>query len=492
VTATAVLGRFDRLLAEVVGEAPAAVEQSLQLAIEVGLIDRVATGLGFRHDLIRDAVVRSLLPSQADTLHRRAAEVLARHGAPPEEQARHLEAVGEPALAAGLLVEAARRNLDAHALASAEDLAARALQLGPDAVSAADARDVLAASLAAQGRWTEALDLDRQLVAAGRTDASVVGRMADTALHAGHIDEAAAVLSSEAAAALPDPLRGRLQATLALTRGQLESAVELADAACRQALTQDDAPNACAGLDVLGQALDLLGRHDQAADAFGRWVALADEAGLVTSKLHALVSLGGHQLLCGLPATALWEARALGLQTRSYLQLSWAELSLAYAVQFTRPAVEAAALADEAVTRARRFRLDVLPHILVGAAGAHFPLDPGIGDRLLREALGCAPATTTSPSPPGTGGACMRSTTGATTPPRHIGSGASRTCVLTLAARPTTRRLDSRWRCWPLGGATKPPRRCSRRGSGPSTSSSTPSRRSRHSPPRSSVAVPTK
>jgi hypothetical protein len=60
-------------------------------------------------------------------------------------------------------------------------------------------------------------------------------------------------------------------------------------------------------------------------------------------------------------------------------------------VQFTRPAVEAAALADEAVTRARRFRLDVLPHILVGAAGAHFPLDPGIGDRLLREALELRP-----------------------------------------------------------------------------------------------------
>jgi DNA-binding CsgD family transcriptional regulator len=163
------------------------------------------------------------------------------------------------------------------------------------------------------------------------------------------------------------------------------------DAACRQALTQDDAHNACASLDVLGQALDLLGRHDQAADAFGRWAGLADGAGLVTSKLHALVSLGGHQLLCGLPATALWEVRALGLQTKSYLQLSWAELSLAYAVQFTRPAVEAAALADEAVTRARRFRLDVLPHLLVAAAGAHFPLDPGMGDRLLREALELRP-----------------------------------------------------------------------------------------------------
>lgn len=84
---------------------------------------------------------------------------------------------------------------------------------------------------------------------------------------------------------------------------------------------QDHGPtpvDACASLDVLGQAQDLLGRHDQAANAFGRWAALADEAGLVTSKLHALVSLGGHQLLCGLPASALWEARAL--QTKSYLR----------------------------------------------------------------------------------------------------------------------------------------------------------------------------
>jgi hypothetical protein len=87
--------------------------------------------------------------------------VLARHGAAPKERARHLEAVGKRALAAGLLVDAARRNLDAHALASAEDLAARALRLAPAAASAPDARDVPAASLAEQGRWTQALDLDR-------------------------------------------------------------------------------------------------------------------------------------------------------------------------------------------------------------------------------------------------------------------------------------------------------------------------------------------
>jgi DNA-binding CsgD family transcriptional regulator len=392
VAAAAVLGRFDRSLAEVADLPPATMEEALRLAIDAGLIDRVATGLRFHHDLVRDAVAGSLLPSQAEALHRRAAETLARHGAAPEERAHHLEAVGERELAAGLLVQAARWSLDAHALASAEELAARALRLAPAASSATDARDVLAASLAGQGRWSEALDLDRQLVAAGRTDASVLGRMTDTALHAGRVDEAAAVLSSDAAPALPSSLRDRLQATVALARGQLESAVELAGAACRDALAQGDVVNACASLDVLGRTLDLLGRHDQAGDAFGRWAALAEEAGLVSSRLHALVSLGGHQLLRGLPATALWDAQALGLQAKCYLQLGWAELSLAYAVQFTRPAAEAIALADEAVSRARRFRLDVLPYLLVAAAGARYPLDPEAGERLLGEAFHLRPA----------------------------------------------------------------------------------------------------
>jgi DNA-binding CsgD family transcriptional regulator/tetratricopeptide (TPR) repeat protein len=392
VAAAAVLGRFDRSLAELANLPPKTVEEALGSAIDAGLIDRVATELRFHHDLVRDAVAQSLLPSKAEALHRRAAETLERHGAAPEERAHHLEAVGERESAAGLLVQAARSSLDAHALASAGDLASRALRLAPAARSAADAREVLAASLAGQGRWSEALDLDRQLVAAGRTDASVLGRMAATALHAGRVEEAAAVLSSDAARALPNALRDRLQATVALARGQLASAAELAEGASRDALAQGDVDNACASLDVLGRVLDLLGRHEEAADAFRRWAALAEEAGLVSSRLHALVSLGGHQLLRGLPAPALWEARALGLQARSYLQLGWAELSLAYAVQFTRPAAEAIALADAAVGRARRFRLDVLPHLLVAAAGAHYPLDPRAGERLLGEALQLRPA----------------------------------------------------------------------------------------------------
>jgi tetratricopeptide (TPR) repeat protein len=173
-------------------------------------------------------------------------------------------------LAAALLVQAARRSLDGHALASAEELAARALRLAPTGTSADDAREVLAASLAGQGRWSEALDLDRQLVAAGRTDATVLGRMADTALHAGRVDEAAAVLSCDAAHALPNSLRERLRASVALARGQLESAAELGEAASRDALARGDVDNACASLDVLGRTLDLLGRHGEATDAFGR------------------------------------------------------------------------------------------------------------------------------------------------------------------------------------------------------------------------------
>jgi predicted ATPase len=66
VVAAAVLGRFDRSLAEVADLPPETVEEALRSAIEAGLIDRVATGLRFHHDLVRDAVAQSLLPSQAE------------------------------------------------------------------------------------------------------------------------------------------------------------------------------------------------------------------------------------------------------------------------------------------------------------------------------------------------------------------------------------------------------------------------------------------
>lgn len=392
-------------------------------------------------------------------------------------------------MAAALLVQAARRSLDGHALASAEELAARALRLAPTGTSADDAREVLAASLAGQGRWSEALDLDRQLVAAGRTDATVLGRMADTALHAGRVDEAAAVLSCDAAHALPNSLRERLRASVALARGQLESAAELGEAASRDALAHGDVDNACASLDVLGRTLDLLGRHGEATDAFGRWAALAEEAGLVNSRLHALVSLGGHQLLRGLPATALWEARTLGLQTRSYLQLGWAELSLAYAVQFTRPAPEAITLADEAVGRARRFRLDVLPHLWWPPPAPTTRWTPRPGSGCWAKPSSSARPTTTSPSSPPTGVACTHSTTDATAKPQPTGNSLWRACVATAGARPTMPRPGFRWRCWPPGARMKPSLRCWRRGSGRDMCSSTPSRHSPGSRTHSSTAT---
>lgn len=101
-----------------------------------------------------------------------------------------------------------------------------------------------------------------------------------------------------------------------------------------------------------------------------------------------------------------------------------------------------------------------------------------VGDVVGAKPCSCTPATTTWRSSPTTGAACMRSTTGATATPRPTGSSVSMACAPTVAAHPTTRQRHSRWRCWPPDGSTKPPRRCAKRGHGPSTSSNTPSRRS--------------
>jgi DNA-binding NarL/FixJ family response regulator len=389
--AAAVLGRFDAVVADVADLPVGVVSDAVRQAITAGLVDRAGLGIRFHHALFRDAIVEQLSPAEREALHRRAAQALKRSDAVPEEQAAHLEAVGERATAAALLVQASRHSLAGQALPTAEELARRALTLATDAPGRDDAQDVLSAALSGQGRWIESLELDRRLLAVQPARPGVLGRVADSALQSGRVEEAKALLGRLPSKPDAPAERGRLAAVVALHDSQFDRAAGLARDALDDALGNRDHASACACLDVLSRALDHLGQTDEAAATRRRWADLAAGAGLTAARLHALVSLGGQQLLRGQPVGALWEARTLALESGCFLPLAWADLNLIYVVQWTRPIGEAIDLAGEAVARCRRFRLDVLPHMLVAQAAARLVVDSDHGARSMADALALAP-----------------------------------------------------------------------------------------------------
>ena len=111
---------------------PSTLVQALEEAVAADLFLEAGDELAFRHDLVRDAVLKSLPRSLRRALQREAATVLIQAGAPPGEVAARLaetaevgdrEAIAKLREAAGLL-----RSSDA---AAAADLSVRALELLP-------------------------------------------------------------------------------------------------------------------------------------------------------------------------------------------------------------------------------------------------------------------------------------------------------------------------------------------------------------------------
>src|SRR5205085_8995399 len=117
---------------------------------------------------IADAVGAGALPHEVRAVHERAARSLADHGAEDvatgERRALHLAALGRHDEAAGLLATASERATRDGLPLQGEALARRARELARSSTTIVAAADALAAALAAQGRWTEALALDGDTV----------------------------------------------------------------------------------------------------------------------------------------------------------------------------------------------------------------------------------------------------------------------------------------------------------------------------------------
>ncbi len=165
----AVLGHSFRLedVAEMLGEAPAALLPELTEALQAGLLTAGTDDFTFRHGLVWQAVTESVPQPARLALHRQFGGILLARGGSAAAAGAHLLASARPGDATALagLDQAAAAALSA-APQTAADLALRALELTPPANPDWLPRSARAAeSLAAAGRVAEAENIARVALA---------------------------------------------------------------------------------------------------------------------------------------------------------------------------------------------------------------------------------------------------------------------------------------------------------------------------------------
>jgi DNA-binding CsgD family transcriptional regulator/tetratricopeptide (TPR) repeat protein len=123
-------GLSHEVLASIVPFAEERLLTAARRAVASGLLVAAGDGYAFRHQLIRQAVYRHLLPGERRYLHRRLAETLAaRPGSDPGRLAQHWHLAGCPDLAAPAAMAAARAAVLARAYPEALRCYAMALEL---------------------------------------------------------------------------------------------------------------------------------------------------------------------------------------------------------------------------------------------------------------------------------------------------------------------------------------------------------------------------
>jgi len=387
ITAAAVVGADDAgLLATVASQPSATVRAAIAAAVDAGLIESVRGRVEFRHAVIADAVRDQAFQDAVRAMHGRAAAALEKVAEDDhsvlERIANHLEAIGERDRAASALIAAAASASATHALLRAEALAdrARSLPTGPVIVDAAD--DAVAGALADQGRWADALERDEKTVARRGQTRERWLRMVRCALDGRHFDLARSLASvgHERWGALPyaDVAVGRV----ALLDGDGERALEHARNAAQAA--DADAVTRCGALDLMGRALDFIGRRDEAADAWAKQAAVAENAGLVAERLRALMSLAELELFTAQPPVRMREAVQVAHDAGAIVEEVWAQFNLTIALSNLGDMADAARVAQHTVQLCRDHRLDLLPFVLLSdAATRGFMGDPTAWDDLV-------------------------------------------------------------------------------------------------------------
>ncbi len=347
--AAALLGRsFDwRLLPDMIKGADAAgVVTHLRRAAEAQLlsVESGDRGFRFRHALTREAILAELLPPERVllALSGLGAVQQTHPGLPGEwcELAAELaEAADQPARAAELHLESARRAFARGALTSAEATLERARGLvGDDARRAAEIDEVLCEVLVATGSAQRVSEVGQRLLSSLGAIAAPPARRARAHL----LLVRAAIVSADWPRArdqlhLAEKLSPSggvagvtevLAARVALGEGRLDDAATLARTALTTAQTHGRYELACEALEVLGQRER---QRDLAAaeEAFTAALVLADQHGLPLWRIRALHELGTIDLIGGGPLDRLAQARQAALDAGALATAATVSLQMA-------------------------------------------------------------------------------------------------------------------------------------------------------------------
>jgi DNA-binding CsgD family transcriptional regulator len=347
----AVLGRqFDwRLLLATGAGGPRVVGQALEHAVGNGLLDFHGDAYQFRHALIREAILDSLLPHVRAELSQAALAAVEAGRAGLQGASRDLAAdlaiqAGDTELAARLLTESGRDSLRRGALATAASTLRRACGLAGADPLCRTANALLAEALALAGRVDEcmsasaaALRLSAAAAPAARaqihlTVAHAAAEAARWPVAADHLASAERLLGEE-----PDPVLTQRWRVLAA-----ETALAERDVVAARRLAELVLESAATVAEVRCHALGLLGRSHRARDldaarvAFEKALACAEMANLPLWRLRALHELGTIELFeqagTGRLAQALRTALDLGaLSMAAVLDI---QLAAAYLFRF--------------------------------------------------------------------------------------------------------------------------------------------------------------
>lgn len=386
--AAAVLGRrFDwSLLSSITGSPREVVLEGLRAAVHAKLVTSdAAPGMempfGFRHALVRDAVLAELLPPELAELSARAADAIedmypGLPGAWCERIAELREAVGDRAAAARHLQEAAQRAFVRGALASAEAMLEHARMLVyEDRWHRIGIDRSLVEVLSAAGKIDRLREIAADAVAFVAEKHATIGlfllghgylqlRLARGLAAAGdelgaetHLRHALAVAEATADERLLARIRVA-EAARALARGDLAGARELARDATTLATCAGVKEVSTEALSVQGNAAFLAGDAEGAIHALeGARDAAGDD---VVTRIPALVDLGRVQAAIRGDTASLGSARGLAANAGAVSAAVRADILIAATCVERFALSDAEGAATAAVDGAKRYGLALL------------------------------------------------------------------------------------------------------------------------------------
>lgn len=387
--AAALLGReFDWELLPGIAETDGqATVDALRAGMDVGLVEARPPGFRFRHALTREAVLAELLPPELQRLAARAWPVIVRahpglRGPALELAADLAEAAGDSDSSADLVVQSARRALDAGALATAESTARRAVRLAGDSRSWIEARRVLVEALVSTGKAAEALAVGRELSGPLDTseleDAAIIGHhltLAEAAVLAGELAVAAAEVDAArrhpGAESDPDlsPRVDVVAAHVALDAGDLPAAAVLAERARDGAEVADLADVVCDATLVIGRVLRPRNWSDS-IELFEQAARTAEDARLPSWHLRARQELAYSAWITG-DTAPLSDLRSTAVHYGALTTVAQIDLARADIALSTFATDECRRAATDCIVASRRYHLAAEPVASLWLAGAH-------------------------------------------------------------------------------------------------------------------------